>query len=308
MHAMLLCAGLGTRLRPLTDRRPKPLVPVLGRPLASFALERLAIVGVQSVVANTHHLAEQIAPGLAPWAQGAGMAFDVIHEPTLLGTGGGIRNALPRLGRDPFIVFNGDVLAAPDLAGALMLHGATSAKMTMILRAHPGHAGVGVVDVDADARVVRVFEEGPAPPLDSERCMFTGIYVIDPAIAPDLPENGCIVRHTLRRLLARGDTVAGFVDRGLWHDVGTIVSYLDVNFGLLDGTIEFPGTEKPVDLKLVSASAEMARGVEVGPYTIVGAGARVDGVGKLERVIVWDGARVSLPSPSVDGRDGVVYV
>src|SRR3954470_22661150 len=80
VHAMLLCAGLGTRLRPLTDERPKPLVPVLGRPLASYAMTRLAEIGVKHIVANTHHLGELVHPALAPYAQKLNQALDTIHE------------------------------------------------------------------------------------------------------------------------------------------------------------------------------------------------------------------------------------
>src|SRR3954470_191622 len=89
VDAMLLCAGLGTRLRPLTDERPKPVVPVLGRPLASYALAVLAGAGVRHVVANTHHLADQVLPALAPYAQKYNLAIEAVHEPELLGTGGG---------------------------------------------------------------------------------------------------------------------------------------------------------------------------------------------------------------------------
>jgi NDP-sugar pyrophosphorylase family protein len=99
MDALLLCAGLGTRLRPLTEERPKPLVPVLDRPLAAFAIDHLAAAGVRRVVANAHHLAEQIEPALSPLCAARGASLAVLREATLLGTGGAIRNALAAPGR-----------------------------------------------------------------------------------------------------------------------------------------------------------------------------------------------------------------
>jgi mannose-1-phosphate guanylyltransferase len=299
VNAMLLCAGLGTRLRPLTLERPKPLVPLLGRPLAAWALDRLATVGVRSVVANTFHLGAQIEPALAPFAAGHGMTLACVHEKELLGTGGGIRNALPRLGQDPFVVFNGDVLSAPNLERALSLHERSGARMTMVLREDPDAERLGAIDVDADGRVRRILGEGAAPPVPVRRCMFTGVYVLSADIEEDLPEQGCIVRHSLRRWLARGDRVSAIVDDGPWHDLGTIRSYAEVTFGLLDGTIPFDGFTPPSGARWIDPSAEISRDVTVGARAFVGAGAQVVGEGSLERTIVWEGARMTEPCRDV---------
>jgi mannose-1-phosphate guanylyltransferase len=295
---MLLCAGLGTRLRPLTLERPKPLVPLLGKPLAAWALDRLASVGVRSVVANTHHLGSQIEPALSPYADARGMSLACVHESELLGTGGGIRNALPLLGRDPFVVFNGDVLAAPDLHRALALHRRTGARMTMVLREDPEADRLGAIDVDPEGRVTRILGEGPAPTVPVRRCMFTGVYVLSADVAADLPEQGCIVRHSLRRWLARGDRVSAIVDQGPWFDLGTISSYASVTFGLLDGTIAMDGVIPAPGAARVDDHARIGPGVSVGRHVEVGARAVIDGSGGMSRAIVWDGAR--LPAPCSD--------
>lgn len=292
---MLLCAGLGTRLRPLTDERPKPLVPVLGRPLASYALERLAAAGVRHVVANAHHLAEQILPTLGPFAQRLHLAFDVSYEATLLGTGGGIKKALPLLGDAPFVVFNGDVLAAPDLAAARALHERSGARITMVLREDPRAERLGAIEVDDEGRVQRILGEGPEPSRPVRRCLFTGIYVLSPSVRDELPDEGCIVRHTLRRLLARGEVVAGLVDAGPWYDLGTVESYASVNLGLLEGSIAFPGVDPPFEARWVDPLARIATGVRLGRCIAIGARAQVQGEGKIERAIVWEGAIVQAP-------------
>ena len=273
MHAMLLCAGLGTRLRPLTLERPKPLVPVLGRPLASYALDRLAAAGVRHVVMNSHHLGEQLVPALTGDARRLGLDIEAVHEPTLLGTAGGIRNALPRLGVEPFLVFNGDVLAAPDIGSARALHDRSGAWLTLVLREDPRAEQLGPIDVDASGRVVRMLNEGPEPRVPYRRCLFTGIYVVSPAIREDLPDQGCMVRDTLRRLLARGATVAGWVDAGPWHDLGTVGSYADANFGLLGGRIAFPGVAPAASGSWLDATVRVGEGVKVGREVVVGAGA-----------------------------------
>lgn len=296
-HAMVLCAGLGTRLRPLTDERPKPLIPVSDRPLAAWALERLAGVGVRFVVANAHHLAAQVEPALSPWAARYGQSLRVLTEASLLGTGGAIRNALPHLG-DEFAVFNGDVLAAPDLRAAVALHRRHGARITMVLREDPRAARLGAIEVDADGRVRRILGEGPPPSCATRSCLFTGVYVVSREIADDLPTEGCVVRHTLRRLLARGEVVAGAVDRGPWHDLGTPEGYAAAQFALLRGELQPLSPATPGAL-LVSRDAEVSPAVALAGPCVVGEGARISGSGALTRAIVWPGAALEAPARDV---------
>src|SRR5688500_1268923 len=121
MDGLLLAAGLGTRLRPLTDLLPKPAVPVANRPLLAYSLEHLGRAGATRVALNAHHLAEAIPP-LVEWWAPAGVTATVVREPVLLGTGGGVRNLWQQLrggaGDEPLFVMNGGGVFAPDLAGA----------------------------------------------------------------------------------------------------------------------------------------------------------------------------------------------
>lgn len=293
---MVLCAGLGTRLRPLTDERPKPLVPVADRPLAAWAVDRLAAVGVRHFVANAHHLAAQVDPGLRPWSELHGASLKVLTETSLLGTGGGIRNALPHLG-DDFWVFNGDVLAAPDLRRAAGVHHASGAWMTLILREDPRAAALGAIEVDDVGRVRRILGEGPVAPDRLRACVFTGIYLISQRVADDLPAEGCVVRHTLRRLLARGERVMGVVDGGAWHDLGTPARYAEAQFALLRGELQgFRGSPGGI---------YRGDGVTLAPEAIVrgpaalGDGAIVEGAGEISRVVAWPGASLRAPAREV---------
>lgn len=280
---MVLCAGLGTRLRPLTLERPKALVPVLDRPLAAHALGVLAAAGVRRVVANAFHLAGQVEPGLEPWARRHGLSLRVLVEPSLLGTGGGLRAALPHLGTGAFVVFNGDLLASPDLSGALEHHRRTGARVTLVVREDPRAERFGVLEVDRQGRLRRLLGEGEAPREPLRRCLFTGVYVLDPSVAPWLPEEGCVVKHTLRALLARGETVAAWVDQGPWRDLGTLSEYAQACFDLAG------------EVPRVAAGVEVPAGVALGPGVVLGPGVTVRGRGALSRVVAWDGATVTAP-------------
>ncbi len=294
---MVLCAGLGTRLRPLTDERPKPLVPVVNRPLATFAMEVLALHGVRHLVANAHHLAAQVEPALAPHAARLGQSLTVLTETTILGTGGGIRNALPHLGGGDFVVFNGDVLSAPDLTVAMAHHRATDAWMTMVLREDPRAEKAGVIEVNRAGRVVRILNEGPPCDEPTRRCLFTGVYILSSRVADDLPVDGCVVRHTLRRLLARGERVSGVVEAAPWFDLGTPAAYLDANLALLEGRITMPGFDARDRAALVGEGCSHA-GVALRG-AVLGDAATVRGHGALERVVVWDGAVAEAPARDV---------
>lgn len=275
---MVFAAGKGTRLAPLTDELPKPAVPVANRPLASYALDALRRAGVSRVAMNTHHLGERLPPALAPHVP-AGLDVAYVHEPVLLGTGGGLRNALPLLGppEEPLLVMNSDILFSPDLAGALETHAAHGAIATMVVRPDPEAAKLGAVEVDSEGRVRRLVNRpaeaaGPLTP-----CVFTGVHVLSPRAFVDLPESGCIVRETYFRWMERGEIVAAHVDRSEWRDLGTLPAYLSANLDLASGRLPWPGVEPGV--------GGLSERAVVAPDAIVEPGA------VLEDVVVWAGAR-----------------
>jgi mannose-1-phosphate guanylyltransferase len=292
MHAMVLAAGYGTRLRPLTLERAKPGVPVFNRPLACFALDAVARLGVGRAVLNTHHLGEALPEWIRPHTP-PDLALRFVHEPTLLGTGGGLRNAWPLLrdGDDPVVVINGDILFAPDLRAVLDTHRRMGALATMVLRPDPNAARYGALDVDDEGRVRRLLGE-PAWPGPLRSLMFTGVHVLDPRAFDDLPDQGCIVRACYRRWIDRGEVVAAHVDETPWRDLGTLPSYLEAHLELLRGAVAWEGAPAAPDGALVHPDAHVGAGA-VLRETTVGAGAHIaDGV-RLTRCVVWDGARVA---------------
>lgn len=293
MKAMLLAAGLGTRLQPLTGRLPKPVVPLLDRPLASYGLEHLARSGVRDVVLNTHHLGETVRATLGhEHATPAGrLSLSYSHEPEILGTAGGIRQMLPHAGGATFLVLNGDVLFAPDLDRAIDHHRSSGAIATLVVRRDPEARRYGAVEVDAAGVVHRLVGRGTSRATDVEPFMFTGVHVIEPDLARELPERGCIVRDVYAPLLERGAALAAYVEDAAWRDLGTVASYLETTLALASGVIPWPSVVASPGAAWIAPSAEVAPDAVLAPDVVVGAHARVL-AGRLARAIVWPGVVV----------------
>lgn len=207
MKAMILAAGLGTRMRPLTDRCPKPLLPVGGKPLIAHHLERLANAGIRDVVINVSYRAEQIVETLGDGSE-YGLSIAWSRETQPLETGGGIRQALPLLGDASFLLINGDVWCDDDLH-ALPALGDDLAHLWLV--DNPGHHPHGDFHLDAAARV---HETG------TPRLTFAGLSLLDPALVADQQPGKFALAPLLRQAMAEG-RVAGHHYRGHWVDVGT---------------------------------------------------------------------------------------
>ena len=305
MRAMLFAAGLGTRLRPLTDERPKPTVPVANRPLAALALAHLAHAGVRRVVVNTHHLGAELPGLLAPHTP-PGLDVRYVHEARLLGTGGGLRHAARalRVGADDdelVVVMNGDVVFAPALARAIAHHRAIDAIATMIVRATPGSDGHGAVEIDVrSGRVGRLHQRPVAAPPGLVPVTFTGVHVLSRRAFADLPEEGCIARAAYRRWIDTGERVGAVLDESPWRDLGTLREYLDGNLDLASGALRSPYVGVGAAGSLIAAGVRIHASASL-QRCVVGAGAVVGPGVRLEGVVVWDGACVMR-----DARDAVV--
>jgi mannose-1-phosphate guanylyltransferase len=286
---MVLGAGLGTRLRPLSLQLPKPAVPVANKPLGWFALDWLERNRIREVVINTHHLATGLERALEPHLP-EGQKVELVHEPYILGTGGGVKNGWKPSSGELFVVVNGDVILAPDLEKALEAHQRLGAVATMVVRQTPDPDRYGAVEADPGGRVRRILGSPKKGFSGLQKYMFSGVHILDPRAWNDLPAEGCIVRESYRRWLERGETVGAFVDPGPWMEVGTVESYLEANLALASGRVAWPGIKSDKAGILVHGSAHIGRDV-VLDRVVIGPGATVaDGV-KLRRVVVWEGVR-----------------
>lgn len=273
--AMVLAAGLGTRLRPLSDELPKPLVPVGDRPALAHVVGRLAAWGASPVVLNTHHRAEDFA----------GVRFDVpvrvSHEPRILGTAGGVQAARGLLGEGDVVVWNGDILAEVDLVA--LSRALRDARALAAWTVAPRPRGEGTVGLDTAGRVVRVRDVRAG--VEVQGGDFLGVSVLSRELRDALPGEGCLVGDVLAPRIAAGGTVVAVLHPGAWDDIGTPPAYLRANLRWLRATTA---------ASFVAPGAQVAPGVALHE-AIVGAGARVEGEGGLTRVVVWPGAVVTAP-------------
>jgi mannose-1-phosphate guanylyltransferase len=227
VKAMVLAAGQGTRLRPVTDRLPKALVPVAGRPMIEYALLLLRHYGVRDIIINLHHFGEQIETRLGD-GQTLGLSIRYSKEPELLDTGGGLLKAKEFLRDGSFIVINTDALIDVNLAALAEFHAHSGAAATLVLRADPHADEFGSMDIDAAGRITRFLDtRAPVAPAGAVRkLMFTGVQILEPQIFDYM--NGGIAkrkfsttRDTYPRMLAGGERLYGFAFDGFWQDLGT---------------------------------------------------------------------------------------
>ncbi len=260
--AFLLGAGLGTRLRPMTDLLPKPLIPVFHRPLITHALDHCLAAGLSDFAINTHHL-PQTWPAAFPSGRYRDAPLSFFHEHLLLETGGGIKNIEPWISGEALLVYNGDILTDLPLAVLLATHAASGNKATLALRSSGPNCNIAVEgDRVVDLRHARGIHPGTH--------QFTGIYCIEPDILPLIPPGEKIsVVPALLEFAASGSLGACVLDDGYWLDLGTREAYLAAH-GLLPPTPGPAGTPLHPDASIhPSASiinSIVGPGCHIGPY------------------------------------------
>jgi mannose-1-phosphate guanylyltransferase len=299
---VVLCAGLGTRLRPLTGQVPKPAVPVCQVPLIRHALGLLAGAGIRRAVVNVHHLPEAMEAAARAAAAELGLALAVSREPVLAGTGGALREARPLLrGAEAVVVLNGDVLFDVDLRAALSAHRATGALATMALLPMPPGAGYGSVEIDAGGRVRRIAGRfGPGGD-QLTAWHFPGLHVVSPellALVPAEPFQCDVNRHVYPPLMARG-LVRGLVTSGAWSDLGSPASYLAANLDVAAGRIGLGRFGLPPPRR-IAASARIDPSARVGEEAVIGERCLVPAGARVERAVLWPDTRLREGEAVVD--------
>ncbi len=279
---MVLAAGLGTRLRPLTDLCAKALVPVGDRPALGHVLDRLAAAGLTRVVVNAHHRARDVRD----FVRARGAVVEVSEERELLGTAGGLARAAGLLGAaGDALVWNADIVADVDPIALLAAHAAAPRRAATLV-VQPREAGQGSVGLDAAGRVVRLRGERIARIGEESRGgEFLGIHVVGAALRAGLPARGCLVGDVYIPALRRGATLEAFVRESPFFDVGDLRSYLAANLAWL--------AARRLG-RWVGPGGGVAPGV-VLEQTLLGAGASVSGSGALDRCVVWPGATAVAP-------------
>lgn len=247
MKAMILAAGLGTRLRPLTETMPKPLLPVAGTPLIVWNLLLLRRHGVTEVLINLHHLGDLVAQALGDGAR-YGLSLTYSREPVILGTGGGIKQAEPFFEGQPFLVLNGDTLLELDLGALMATHREQGALATMVLREDPEVDRWGPVEVDRARQVLSINgrgrgRTGSGP---TQKLMFAGAHVMHPRLLCEVPvgRDSSIIEAYVRAI-AQGEPILGYRMTGYWSDVGTPERYAQAQRDVETGAISLAARSGP---------------------------------------------------------------
>ena len=242
---MILAAGLGTRLRPLTNTIPKPLLPIAGTPLIVWNLLLLKRHGFHDVVINLHHLGPVIEQALGNGSR-YGLRIIYSREPVILGTGGGIKQAEPNFSGEPVLVLNGDTLFELDLGALCAFHEERKAAATLVLRSDADAARWGLIEVGSDDRIVRITGRGKSESSPTRPCMFAGIHILHPRLLRDVPkgkESSIIDAYV--SAIERDEPVLGYDLKGYWSDVGTPERYAQAEQDASAGLITLATRQRP---------------------------------------------------------------
>jgi NDP-sugar pyrophosphorylase family protein len=267
MRAMILSAGYGTRLWPLTEDRTKPAIPILGKPLVGYVAEYLARYGCDEVVVNLHHRPESVRRALGDGSR-FGVKLDYVEEPVILGTSGALDNARGLLDGDTFVVINGKIITDIDLNAALEVHRRTKAIATLVLLPNATCERFSVVE--ASDGYLRGFGGMPKRDEYAEKgppFMFTGIQIFEPKIFDYIPPS--VFSHSVTdvypQAVANGEVIAVHVAHENWYELSTIPRYRDISLMLL---------------------------AQKGKSLSVGSGCEISEEAQVDQSILWDNVRI----------------
>jgi mannose-1-phosphate guanylyltransferase/phosphomannomutase len=311
VKAMVMAAGAGTRLRPLTFAVPKPMVPVANRPVLEYTIENLRRHGITDLILNLHSHPQAIRNYFQD-GERWGVHIEYSHEPELMGTAGGVKKVASFLKGGTFLVLSGDGLCDIDLTALLEFHRSKKADATIALTSVDTRFEYGVTLTDPRGRVQRFVEKPHWSEVFSSQ-VNTGIYVFEPSVLSEIPANTVydFGNELWPKLLKKKARIFGQLSKDYWCDVGNINEYRRAQNDMLDGKIHFPfpgrplrprvwvdeGTEidRSVVLEapcLIGKHCEIGKNSNIGAYTVIGNNARIGRGVRLKNCILWDNVRV----------------
>jgi mannose-1-phosphate guanylyltransferase len=325
LTAVILVGGKGTRLRPLTDRTRKDMLPLADRPLLSFTFEHLRRYGVKRAILSCGYMPDQIRAHFGDRFGDLELVYRVEEEP--LGTGGAIRFAAEGVD-EPFFAVNGDSLRETDLDALASFHRDRGAKATILLTPVADPTRYGLVRLERDGRV-QAFLEKPRPEEIDTNLINAGVYVLEPSVLDLIPAGKAVsVEREVFPRLVEEESVYGVALPGYWLDVGTPDAYLQAHRDVLernfvtevgealgdDYVLIHPSAQvspgaRLVPPLLIAEGAVVESGARIGSLAVVGAGARVGAGATIENAVVGAGASIGADSHvvgSLVGEDAVV--
>ncbi len=305
MKAMVLAAGFGTRLQPLTHVLPKPMFPVLGRPLLSHTFDILESANITDVAVNVHHLPDFIINYFEKQKL-HDLNLHFSREEKILGTAGGIKKMEGFLEGGPFILINSDIITNIKLDKVIDFHKKNNSRLTLVVRQDISPEQYDSIEICKDGRIVHfVGASSMNIPGNTTRVMFTGIQIIEPEIFERIPEGQfCGTTESIFPQMIKDEVpVYGYLHNGYWKDMGNRENYLQVNSDALDERVSLKGVS-PNELNnpliippvLVDRNCQVAENSQIGPYTVIGPNCNIKSGAIIENSILWEGVTIGAGS------------
>ena len=303
MRGIVIAGGLGTRLRPLTLTRPKPLMPLAGAPLLEYQLSYLRSAGISEVCFATNYMADAVEKEFGDGSRlGMKISYAVEEEP--LDTAGAIRNAYDAIPGEDCVVFNGDVIHGFDIADIIRRHEERDAFVTLTLRKVERPHAYGVVPLGDDDKVLGFLEPtdeqkhaATGPPTGEFDTINAGLYVMRKEALEEIPQRRCnIEREVFPKFISEGKAVYGDVRQGFWIDIGSPRQYLQAIAAIVSGEVGSPRSFLRVEEAAVDPDADVADDVRLCCGCSVGAGAVIESGAEICNSAILEGARVGSGS------------
>ena len=300
MKAIILAAGFGARLKPLTNDLPKPMFPVINRPILEHALHFLNSQGIKEIAINLHHQSERIIDYF-----GNGKNFNVkLHfskEENILGTAGGIKKLELFFKDEAFLVINSDILVDVNLKDVLNFHQEKKSKLTLVVRQDPNIKKYDSIERVEEGRIVQFLGHSIENSAPITKVMFTGIQIMEPDIFSRIPENKFYgtTEDVFPGMIRDKIPIYGFLHKGYWIDMGTRETYIQVQKDAMDEKLVLNNSysrnpEGPLVLPPVhiGKNCEISKDAQVGPYAVIGDGCRIRPGAIVENSILWSNATI----------------
>lgn len=304
LKAMVMAAGMGSRLEPITLRFPKPLIPVMNRPLMDIILTQLKNIGVSEVISNTYYLADQIINRYKD--NNLGVKFSYVKETELSGTAGGVKKCQFFFDKDEdFIVMSGDILTTADIKKGIEIHKKSGAIATIgvkeIPHEHVSHFGVVVTGEDG---YIKEFQEKPSIEEAKSNLINTGIYIFNYKIFDYIPENTFydFAKNVFPKLL-EDKQINTFLVSEYWNDIGTIGQYKQSIQDVFNGVCKIEHedvSETNLGRYLSGSNTKIPETVRFVGNTVIGNNCKLGEYIKLENCVVLDGAEIKTGSELSD--------
>ncbi len=317
MKALFLAGGLGTRLRPITNDLPKPMVPIIGKPLLERNIERLKKYGVDEIVLSTCYKPGKIKDYFKDGSD-FGVRINYVTEDVPLGTAGAIKNAQDFF-NDTFLVFNADILSDIDFSEMIRFHKEKGALATIAVTQVENPSAYGVIEHDENGYIT-AFKEKPKPHESSSKLINAGVYIFEPELLDEIPVGRAVSveRETYPTLLEKGYKIAVYDKCSYWLDLGTPDKYLKAHKDILEGALKICEHDFCENLRYISSTAKVNRGVEIigqayigdnveiGSFSVIGPGTvlcRASSVGSGAKIIgsvIWDNVNIGSGASVID--------